>query len=74
MFDVLAAFRAQRQANMWWKEPKKKHPQLVDLAEFKRLMSELDLGDKKRNEYINARWLNYVEWWDFRSATAKRNT
>lgn len=50
-----------------------KRPVLVDLDELKRLMAEVKLDDEKqRNEYINARWLKYVEWWDWRAAVAKR--
>ena len=49
----------------------KKKPVLVDLAELRKLTSGLDLGDLKRNEYVNARWLKYVEWWDSRAADAK---
>jgi hypothetical protein len=46
---------------------------LVDLKELRRLVNELDLkDDKHRNEYINARWLKYVEWWDFRARSAKK--
>jgi hypothetical protein len=48
-----------------------KKPMLVDLAELRTLMMELELGDAKRNEYINARWLKYVEWWDFRASRAR---
>jgi len=49
----------------------KKKPVLVDLPELRKLMAGLALGDPKRNEYINARWLKYVEWWDWRAAEAK---
>ena len=35
-------------------------------------MTGIELGDAKRNEYVNARWLKYVEWWDDRAAVAKR--
>jgi hypothetical protein len=46
----------------------------VDLEELKQLMNGLELDkDQKMNAYINARWLNYVEWWDSRSHKAKRN-
>ncbi len=41
-----------------------KNPKLVDLEELKTLMSGVSLSDAKANEYINARWLKYVEWWD----------
>jgi len=45
--------------------------QLVDLKELKALMTGVELSDPKLNEYINARWLKYVEWWDGRSRSAK---
>src|SRR5262249_14567338 len=50
---------------------RKQEPQLVDLKKLKALMEGLELSDKKLNEYINARWLKYVEWWDSRAAKAK---
>ncbi len=46
----------------------KSKPALVDLTELRTLMMGVELGDTKRNEYINARWLKYVEWWDFRAS------
>ena len=46
-------------------------PVLVDLAKFRELIKDLELGDLKRNEYLNARWLKYVEWWDARARKAK---
>src|SRR4030095_7785034 len=49
----------------------KQPPQLVDLEELKTLMYGVQLNDAKLNEYINARWLKYVEWWDYRSGSAK---
>jgi len=51
----------------------KHDPSLVDLAELRKLMTGLDLTDPNLNEYINARWLKYVDWWDSRSRAAKRN-
>lgn len=48
------------------------NPKLVDLEELKTLMSGVKLNDPKSNEYINARWLKYVEWWDWRSRESKR--
>jgi hypothetical protein len=50
----------------------KNDPQLVDVEEYSTLMSGISLNDAKMNEYINARWLKYVEWWDWRSRQAKR--
>ena len=46
-------------------------PVLVDLEKLREIVSGLDLGDRKRNEFIEARWLKYVEWWDARAAEAK---
>jgi hypothetical protein len=45
---------------------------LVDLKELRKLVDELDLSDRHLNEYINARWLKYVEWWDLRARAAKK--
>jgi hypothetical protein len=45
---------------------------LLDVKKLRKLISELELGDEKRNEYIEARWLNYVIWWDSRSRRAKK--
>jgi len=47
-------------------------PKLLDVKKLRKLISELKLGDEQRNEHIEARWLNYVVWWDSRSTTAKR--
>src|SRR5215470_7829084 len=47
-------------------------PILVDLDKLKALLAALNLGDEKLNDYLTARWLNYVEWWDWRSRQAKR--
>jgi hypothetical protein len=44
---------------------------LVNEEELKSLIDGLELNDKKRNEYLRARWLNYVLWWDARAAEAK---
>ena len=46
-------------------------PVLVDLAKLRELIAGLELGDPMRNEYLVARWLNYVEWWDSRASRAK---
>jgi len=50
----------------------KKQPVLVDLVKLRALIGGLDLGDTRCNEYVEARWLNYVEWWDSRASNAKR--
>lgn len=49
----------------------KHDPQLVDLEQLKTLMTGVELSDQRLNEYINVRWLKYVEWWDSRAAGAK---
>jgi hypothetical protein len=49
----------------------KKDSALVDLEKLRELVAGLPLDDKKLNEYIDARWLNYVEWWDSRARNAK---
>lgn len=49
----------------------KNDPELVDLEELRRLMQGVELKDSNLNEFINARWLKYVEWWDSRAAKAK---
>lgn len=50
----------------------KQQPVHVDLNELKKLILELELDDPKKNEYIEARWLKYVEWWDYRAKTSKK--
>jgi hypothetical protein len=45
----------------------KKKPILVNEEELEGLIDKLDLKDKKKNEYLKARWLNYVSWWDSRN-------
>jgi Protein of unknown function (DUF4231) len=49
----------------------KSDPILVDLPELRTLMDGVKLEDSRRNEYIHARWLKYVEWWDSRASKAK---
>lgn len=45
---------------------------LVDIAKLRTLLEGLHLGDNnQRNVQLEARWLNYVEWWDGRAAEAK---
>ena len=56
----------------WWLTGAgKDEPKLVDFEQLKSLMNGVELSDQKLNEYINARWLNYVEWGDSRSRKAK---
>jgi len=50
----------------------KKKSVLVDLKRLKGLINNLDLGDERLNEYLDARWVNYIEWWDSRSSDAKK--
>jgi len=45
-----------------------KKPVVVDLEKLRALISGLDLGVRKWNEYIDARWLDYVGWWDSRAS------
>ena len=54
----------------WLRRSSEHEPKLVDLEKFKSLMNGVKLCDQS-NEYINARWLNYVEWWDSRASKAK---
>lgn len=44
---------------------------LVDLDELGKLIDGLQLGETKRKEYLKARWLKYVAWWDSRARYAK---
>ena len=55
----------------WLRGGSEHEPRLVDLERLKSLMNGVELSDQKFNEYINARWLNYVEWWDSRARKAK---
>lgn len=55
----------------WLRGPGEHVSKLVDLEQLRSLMNGVELGDQKFNEYINARWLNYVEWWDSRASKAK---
>lgn len=50
----------------------KSEPVLVDIEKLRAIIMGLELGNKKWNEYIEARWLNYVEWWDSRASKSKR--
>jgi len=52
-------------------ENHKKEPVLVDLKALRALINGLDLKDQKLKDYIDARWLKYIEWWDWRSRDAK---
>ena len=56
----------------WLSGSSQHEPKLVDLGQLKTLMNGVELSDPKFNEYINARRLNYVEWWDSRASKAKR--
>ena len=45
---------------------------LVDPAQLREPVAGRDLQDAGTKEYIETRWLKYVEWWDTRSSNAKR--
>jgi hypothetical protein len=48
-------------------------PRLIERDELKKIIDGLCLDEeKKHNEYIKARWLKYVLWWDYRSRDASR--
>jgi hypothetical protein len=49
----------------------KKKAVLVNLERLRKLIAGLELGDEKLNDCIDARWINYIEWWDSRSRDAK---
>jgi hypothetical protein len=53
------------------KEPKPVQLKLVDEVELTKVIDQLDLGSQQK-DFIKARWLKYVMWWDMRSATAKK--
>ena len=42
-------------------KPMSKKPVLVDLEKLRTLTAVLDLGDQSLNEYMEVRWLKYVE-------------
>ncbi|NOU20345.1 MAG: DUF4231 domain-containing protein [Methyloglobulus sp.] len=44
---------------------------LVEPSKLQELIAGLDLDNPKQKEYIEARWLNYVLWWDSRARLAK---
>lgn len=50
-------------------------PTLVDLQKLRELIADLDLGNKLDKKFaaavVDARWLKYIEWWDYRSSDAK---
>jgi hypothetical protein len=46
---------------------------LVDREKLEQIIDRLELDKEKRqNENIKARWLNYVLWWDSRAREARR--
>jgi hypothetical protein len=45
---------------------------LVDSTKLRELVAGLDLHDEKTKQYIEARWLKYVEWWDSRANSARK--
>lgn len=44
---------------------------LVDVDKLRELVKKLELGDVQRNAHLEARWLQYVDWWDSRASKAK---
>jgi Protein of unknown function (DUF4231) len=44
--------------------------QLVDLAQLRSAIAALKIEEPQR-EFLIARWLKYVEWWDSRASLAK---
>lgn len=44
---------------------------VVDVDKLRELLKTLDLGDPQRNTFLEARWLQYVDWWDSRASKAK---
>jgi hypothetical protein len=53
------------------KSQKKRVPVLVDFETLNKMVADLKFNDPSRNEYIRARWLTYVEWWDGRAKHAR---
>ena len=49
----------------------KNDPRRFNIEELRTLIGALELGDPKMNEYVNARWLRYVQWWDLRARRSK---
>jgi len=49
----------------------KNDPQRFSIEELQKLIDGVDLGDAKMNEYVNARWLRYVQWWNTRARQSK---
>ena len=49
----------------------KNGPHRFDVEELRKLIAGIDLGDAKMNEYVSARWLRYVQWWDMRARNSK---
>src|SRR5262245_45494678 len=49
----------------------RKKVELIDVPGLRRLIDGADLLNPAHKEYINARWLKYVEWWDSRARDAK---
>jgi hypothetical protein len=45
---------------------------LVDVDKLRELLEKLDLGDPQRNAQLEARWLQYADWWDSRASKAKK--
>lgn len=60
--------------NLWpFKIEQDKELHLVDEGDLKNIIEQLDL-EPKQKDFIKARWLKYVLWWDKRSNDAKKLT
>jgi hypothetical protein len=44
---------------------------LVDIRKLRELLNKLELGDPQGVAFLEARWLQYVDWWDSRATKAK---
>jgi len=57
--------------NVWpFKNKKDKELKLVDEEQLTQIIEQLDL-EQMQQDFIKARWLKYVMWWDKRSKDAK---
>jgi len=53
-----------------FKNKKDKELKLVDEEQLTQIIEQLDL-EQMQQDFIKARWLKYVMWWDKRSKEAK---
>lgn len=47
-------------------------PRPVNPEQLRALVASLELDDRRQNDYVAARWLAYVRWWERRALVAKR--